>query len=101
MVDVTAVDLGASRVLFDDGRPVAFALVAVREPEAWIAGMGTLPEDRRRGYGERTLAATLEAAQERGARDVLLEVIEENRSALRLYEKLGFERVRELIVWML
>ena len=100
-LDVTDVDLGASCVAFDDGKPAALALVAVRGAECWIAGMGTAPLSRRKGLGEVALRAALDAARERGAGAALLEVIEENVGALRLYEKLGFEPVRPLVVWML
>jgi hypothetical protein len=63
--------------------------------------MGTLAPDRRRGLGERVLVAGIEAARERGCASVWLEVIDRNRAAARLYEKLGFEVQREPIVWFL
>jgi len=63
--------------------------------------MGTAPAYRRRGMGERALVAGLEAARDRGCREVWLEVIDGNRAAIALYDKLGFEVVRDLVVWML
>src|SRR5262249_59112545 len=101
MIDVTGVDLSVSRVVLDGDEPVAFALTAVRPPEAWIAGMGTVPGRRRHGLGECALTATVDAARERGAGRVLLEAIDENVAATRRYEQLGFERERALSVWML
>jgi hypothetical protein len=41
------------------------------------------------------------AAAEHGCEAVWLEVIDANRAALGLYEKLGFEIVRDVIVWTL
>ena len=37
----------------------------------------------------------------RGVRELWLEVLVQNKPAIRLYEKLGFEHVRELEVWTL
>jgi Acetyltransferase (GNAT) family len=45
--------------------------------------------------------AGLEAARRRGCREVWLEVIDANRGAIALYEKLGFQLVREVVVWSL
>ncbi len=102
MLAITEVDLAASRVALDDGgEPAAFAFLAQRGDEAWIGGMGTVPACRRQGLGESALVAVLGEARDRGASTVRLEVVEENSAARRLYEKLGFERIRDLVVWML
>jgi hypothetical protein len=51
--------------------------------------------------GEEALAAGLAALRDRGAGVAWLEVIDENRRARLLYEKLGFAVVRDLVVWSL
>jgi GNAT superfamily N-acetyltransferase len=99
-LDVNDVDLESSCVVMDES-PVAFALIARRGAAAWVGGMGTAPEHRRRGLGERALVAGLEAATVRSCRAAWLEVIAENKAAIRLYGRLGFEVVRDLIVWSL
>jgi GNAT superfamily N-acetyltransferase len=91
------IDLGASLVVLAPG-PVGFALIARRGREAWVGGMGTVPQCRRRGFAERTLNAVLEAAGRSGAETVWLEVLEDNRAAISLYQQLGFEVTRQLIV---
>ena len=101
MVDAYDLDLDASRVALLDGVPVGLANVAVRGDRAWIGGIGVTPFGRRRGIGERLMRAVIDQARERGARDVQLEVIEGNGPALALYEKLGFEHVRDVDVWIL
>jgi predicted N-acetyltransferase YhbS len=101
MVETSDIDLGASCAALDEGEPVGFALLALREAEAWVGGMGVAPEARRRGHGRRVMEAILERAARRGAGDVFLEVIAENLPAIRLYEQLGFEHVRDLEVWTL
>jgi GNAT superfamily N-acetyltransferase len=99
-LDGNDIDLDCSRVAIDD-RPAALALIARRGPAAWVGGMGTAPTHRRRGLGERALTAGLDAARKRGCRDAWLEVIDGNRGAIALYEKLGFEVVRDMVVWSL
>jgi ribosomal protein S18 acetylase RimI-like enzyme len=94
------IDLSCSRVLIL-GRPVAFALIARRGAEGWVGGMGTVPAERRRGLGERVLAAGIEAAAAAGCQALWLEVIDSNQPAIGLYEKLGFEIVRDVLVWSL
>lgn len=94
------IDLSASPVWVDPS-PKTFALMAIRDQEAWVGGMGTVPAFRKRGYGEATLVAGLEAVADRGCTTARLEVIDINEPALRLYERLGFTSVREVKVWSL
>jgi ribosomal protein S18 acetylase RimI-like enzyme len=100
-IAICDIDLAASRVAVEDGEPASFAFLALRGDEGWIGGMGTTPARRRRGLGKAALEAVLAGARDRGAASVRLEVIEQNRPARRLYEKLGFARVRDLGVWIL
>jgi GNAT superfamily N-acetyltransferase len=101
-VEVCDIDLGASQiVLADDGRPAAFSFLALRGDEGWIGGMGTAPAHRRQGLGEAALRAALDVARDRGAASVRLEVIDGNDPARALYEKLGFDYERRLVVWTL
>ena len=100
-IAVCDIDLAASRVALESGEPVAFAFLALRGDEGWIGGMGTIAAHRRRGHGKRALSEVLEQARGRGAKSVRLEVIEQNKPARKLYEKLGFERERDLGVWIL
>ena len=99
-VDGNDIDLDCSRVVIED-RPAALALIARRGASAWVGGMGTAPPYRRQGLGDRALTAGLEAARRQGCQEVWLEVIDENRAAIALYEKLGFEFAREVVVWSL
>jgi GNAT superfamily N-acetyltransferase len=101
MVDAYDLDLAASRVALLDGVPVGLANLGVRGERAWIGGIGVTPFARRRGVGEQLMRAVLDEARGRGARTVLLEVLEGNDPARRLYEKLGFEDVRGVDVWIL
>jgi ribosomal protein S18 acetylase RimI-like enzyme len=53
---------------------------------------------RREGIGELLTRSLLDRAAALGATEMRLEVIVENQPAIRLYEKLGFVRTRELEV---
>jgi GNAT superfamily N-acetyltransferase len=91
MVDAWDIDLSRSRVAPGEG----LCNLAVRGHRGWIGGIAVVPEARRRGVGRALMEAVLELAPP----TVLLEVIEENEPAIRLYETLGFERTRVLEVW--
>jgi len=60
------------------------------EDSIYIRAVGILPEQRRRGYGRRLLAATLQAMQAEGYTRFSLDVATENVRALSLYESCGF-----------
>jgi len=97
MVDAWDIDLDRSRVAVEDGEPVGLAFLAVRGDSAWIGGVGVALASRGRGIGRRLMEAVLAEAP----RSVTLEVIEQNETAKRLYDSLGFEVVRMLEVWSL
>ena len=94
-------DLDASRVALRDGRPIGFVNLCVRGPAGWIGGTGVVPDERRKGIGEQLMRAVHESARAIGVRGIRLEVISSNASAIALYEKLGYEHVRDLEVWRL
>jgi ribosomal protein S18 acetylase RimI-like enzyme len=99
-LEANDIDLDLSRVAIDQ-TPAALALIGRRSREAWVGGMGTAPRHRRQGLGERALAAGIEAVRAAGCGAVWLEVLVENHGAIALYDKLGFEVVRDVIVWSL
>jgi RimJ/RimL family protein N-acetyltransferase len=57
-----------------------------------IMGLAVTPAMRRQGVASALLAAAEEHAWARGARKLSLRVLSTNATALRLYERLGFER---------
>lgn len=82
-------------VLIEEGQPVGTASVC---PSRWpqypdfgeIASLYLLPACMGRGFGRALLNAALKQLADRGFRDVLLWVLEENRRARRFYERNGF-----------
>jgi ribosomal protein S18 acetylase RimI-like enzyme len=91
MVEAWDIDLSRSRVAPDAG----LANLAIRGDRGWIGGIAVVPEQRRGGVGRALMEAVLELAPS----TVLLEVIEANEPAIKLYESLGFEKTRLLEVW--
>lgn len=96
MARADSVDLTVSRVAVLDGQPVAAALIARRGWTSRLAGMAVVPEARHRGVGRALMAHLLAEAKTRGERTMVLEVIEQNAPAVRLYEQCGFQKIRRL-----
>lgn len=97
MARADGVDLAASRVLVIDGAPAGAALIARRGWTCRLAGMCLVPEARRRGAGLALMERLFADTRARGERTMVLEVIEQNDPAVRLYEKCGFAKVRRLV----
>ena len=94
------VDLARSRVARVDGVPAGLVLLAMRGRHGWIGGMGVAPEARGRGLGRELMRAALASAWEAHLSAVQLEVIEENRRAIAIYENVDFKVRRTLEVWV-
>ncbi len=97
MLRKDGIDLGISRVLLADGGPTGIALLARRGWTSRLAAMGIAPEFRGLGAGSWFMEQLINEACERGEREMVLEVIEQNEPAVHLYEKCGFQIVRKLI----
>ncbi len=97
MARVDSVDLAASRVIQRDGAALGAALIARRGWSSRLAGMAIVPNARRTGAGRAGVTQLLVEARARGERAIVLEVIEQNEPAVKLYEACGFKKVRRLI----
>ncbi len=97
MVRKDSIDLTTSRVLLVDGNPSGVALIARRGWTCRLAAMGIAVESRGKGAGSWFMEKLIREARERGDREMVLEVIEQNEPAVRLYEKFGFQTMRRLI----
>jgi ribosomal protein S18 acetylase RimI-like enzyme len=78
-----------------DGRLVATAGTHVWSPQEGVAAIGnvfTHPAYRGHGYATQCTAAVAQAAFDAGIETVVLNVRRDNSPALRVYEKLGFQR---------
>lgn len=78
-----------------NGQLVAAAGTHLVSPTYGVAAVGnvfTHPDHRRRGYGTATTCAVVAELLQRGIRDVILNVSQNNAGGIRIYERLGFER---------
>ena len=57
--------------------------------DCWLEDLFVRDEDRRAGLGEALVRAAIARARERGCGRIELDVSESNRSAWRLYERMG------------
>ena len=90
-------DLTASQVLIVDDVPSGIALIARRGWTSRLAAMGIAKERRGLGAGSWFMELLMEQARRRGEREMVLEVIEQNEVAVKLYQKAGFHIVRRLV----
>jgi ribosomal protein S18 acetylase RimI-like enzyme len=95
------VDLTASRVLMKDDEPVGLALIARRGWTSRLAAMGITSNARNGGVGSWAMQNLIEEAKARGEKEMVLEVIEQNTAGVKLYEKVGFKKIRRLVGYKL
>jgi len=71
---------------------VGYCVASTENYSAHLLSIGVLPQYRRHGIGTALIEALM-AGLGSGARELMLEVKQENTGAIRLYEDLGFRRV--------
>ena len=97
MVRMDSVDLSLSRIAIAEGEPAGIALMARRGWTSRVAAMGVVSGWRGKGVGRFLMNELQREAHARADRKVVLEVIEQNDPAVRLYESAGFRKVRRLV----
>lgn len=86
----------------DNGQPCGLVLSSIVSPGVGhITQICVTPDSRGWGIGYELMRQALEAMADSGCHKVSLTVTSSNESAIRLYERMGFERVREFAahVW--
>lgn len=99
MLRKDGIDLADSHVLIADDQACGIALIACRRSihTSRLAAMGIAREIRGKGAGSWFMKKLIDRACERGDREMVLEVIEQNESAVKLYRKYGFDSIRRLV----
>jgi ribosomal protein S18 acetylase RimI-like enzyme len=77
------------------GEPAATARVATVDGLSYLASIGTRNAFRGRGLGRLVTTLVTAKALEAGSRWIHLGVFADNTGAIRMYERLGFERIGE------
>ena len=86
----TCLEVSACWVLEQPGDICAYAVMSVEATQAHILNLCVDFEFRRRGLGRRLLTHLLDQAHRNGALVAFLEVRPSNRSAIQLYQSMGF-----------
>ncbi|MCI0350042.1 MAG: GNAT family N-acetyltransferase [Acidobacteriales bacterium] len=89
----------ASAGVFEGDRLVAFALNGIEGKSAYNSGTGVISSHRRNRLGTEVMKFSYSLLRARGCTSYLLEVLEQNRAAIGLYESCGFVRRRSLQCW--
>lgn len=93
------VSLEASTIAFDaDDQPTGIIMLGLREKRSWITRLGVLPNQRGNKVGQYLMERSIEMSKRLHVRTVQLEVIQGNQPAYRLFQKLGFVEIGELMV---
>jgi GNAT superfamily N-acetyltransferase len=79
--------------------PLATALCVQDNDLAGIMSLAVRPDHRRQGLGIEILSSALRWARVRGARTAWLQVVADNREAMALYSKMGFEEAYRYAYW--
>ncbi len=97
MIRKDTIDLTSSRVLIVEDQLAGIALIGRRGWTSRLAAMGIVKEMRGKKAGTWLMEQLIREAHERKDREMVLEVIEQNEPAVRLYKSHGFDTVRRLI----
>ncbi|HNF95179.1 MAG TPA: GNAT family N-acetyltransferase, partial [Anaerolineales bacterium] len=101
MIRRDGIDLTSSRVLVRDEEPIGVAFIARRGWTSRLAAFGITSNARNGGVGTWAMEQLLQEARERGEKEMLLEVIEQNTAGVKLYERVGFTKIRRLVGYKL
>ncbi len=93
------VDLSLSVVTTCNRELVGLAQLARRGERGWVAGLGVCPGYRRGGLARTMMQQLTENAFAAGIRHLQLEVLQQNKAAVSLYQDLGWRTRRELLIW--
>ena len=92
-------DVDGFLIIERDGRPVGRFYVDRDDDDIRVVDIALLPEERRRGIGAKLMSDVIEEAR-RTSRKVSIHV-EHDNPAMRLYERLGFQRCGDTGVYFL
>lgn len=93
------IDLNGSFVASNRlGEACGVGMLGVRPGRCWITRLGVIPHRRLKGTAQFIMESMLEYGRERGATVAQLEVIVGNEPARALFEKMGFEPTRTLLI---
>ncbi|MFW9908634.1 MAG: GNAT family N-acetyltransferase [Candidatus Thorarchaeota archaeon] len=94
------IDEDASIVLFDGTHIVSFVKIDIHSDSTFVHGIGVVPEYRGQGFAKYVLGTSMLRAAENGHDLMKLEVDIMNKTAIGLYERLGFKHMKGSISYI-
>jgi ribosomal protein S18 acetylase RimI-like enzyme len=86
----------------ETGEDVGKMHVRLETPQSgYIHDLGVLPAHRRKGYASAMVLAIIELLRKEGCHHIILDVLSHNESAIKLYEKCGFDITNKFNLWRL
>ncbi len=85
-----------AKVCTSNGKVLGYFVLEMKIGEAHLTNLAVHPDHRRRGVASHCLEGAVDAARDRGAARVSLEVEESNLPAHLLYRKTGFRAIAVL-----
>lgn len=79
----------------ENGETIGLGTVVVDRGWACLSNIIVSPDHRRKGVGQQLLRALTDWATERGAQNLLLQVIQNNTAAVTMYRQIGFSPVSQ------
>jgi GNAT superfamily N-acetyltransferase len=104
------IDLRRSRVALLEGKPAGLIMFGQRDQCGWISRLGVYPDARVAGVGRALVERVIDdakkpidssvghASAQSPCDEIIIEVIDKNVPALRLFAGVGFEPLRDLLV---
>ena len=95
LIDAAAFRADLSLLIVGDGQGAGYVASHIDGESGWIAQMGVHPVFQKQGLGATLLAEVMQRYRDQNLRYAMLDVNVNNPAAQRLYERLGFESVRQ------
>lgn len=90
------IDLFDSLVILENNEPIGLAFIAKRGVNSRLATMCLALSARDKGIGKIIMKKIIDEAKNRGEKQMILEVIQQNQAAVKLYQHVGFKITRQL-----
>jgi ribosomal protein S18 acetylase RimI-like enzyme len=97
-IQIYDLDLEQSLVAKENGTLVGLGMLGIRPERSWITRLGLVANQRGKGVGQALMEGLLQNSDILKIPQVYLEVIKGNKPAHNLFQKLGFESIRELLI---
>lgn len=86
-------------IIRENGQAIGCLEIEIKEDHKGFFDIGLIKEERGKGYGKRILETAIETINKKNAKEVCLILIGNNKIALNMYSKRGFEIYEKISDW--